>query len=48
MLRMAIALPIYLGILSYIFWKKDQSKVLTQTTSSISQGKIPWIRKKQN
>ena len=32
MLRMAIALPIYLGILSYIFWKKDQSKVLTQTT----------------
>ncbi len=32
MLRMAIALPIYLGILSYIFWKKDQSKVLAQTT----------------
>lgn len=31
MLRMAIALPIYLGILSYIFWKKDKFKVLTQT-----------------
>ncbi|SHN89419.1 DMT family transporter [bacterium endosymbiont of Bathymodiolus sp. 5 South] len=32
MLRMAIALPIYLGILSYIFCKKDKSKALTQTT----------------
>jgi uncharacterized membrane protein len=32
MLRMAIALPIYLGILGYNFWKKDKPKALTQTT----------------
>jgi drug/metabolite transporter (DMT)-like permease len=32
MLRMAIALPIYLGILGYLFWKKDKFKALTQTT----------------
>ncbi|MDC9715232.1 MAG: DMT family transporter [Gammaproteobacteria bacterium] len=32
MLRMAIALPIYLGILGYIFWKKRKFKALTKTT----------------
>ncbi|CAB9544553.1 hypothetical protein BROOK1789C_1777 [Bathymodiolus brooksi thiotrophic gill symbiont] len=32
MLRMAIALPIYLSILGYLFWKKDKFKALTQTT----------------
>ncbi|CAB5502794.1 hypothetical protein THERMOT_1681 [Bathymodiolus thermophilus thioautotrophic gill symbiont] len=32
MLRMAIALPIYLGILGYLFWKKDKCKVLTRAT----------------
>ena len=32
MLRMAISLPIYFAILSYIFWKRSKSIILTQKT----------------